>query len=127
MKNSEFSDLVGLTLRAVTGAVGEDVMEFIEAVEGGRRFRLHHYQSCCENVSIEDIAGDLQDLVGSPILFAEESTSTENPADIVVPEYQDSFTWTFYRIGTVKGTVVVRWYGSSNGYYGESVDFQEAA
>jgi hypothetical protein len=77
-------------------------------------------------VSIEDICGDLQDLVGSTITQAEESMSDENPEGLKVPEYQDSFTWTFYRFATAKGSVVIRWYGESNGYYSESVSFEKA-
>jgi hypothetical protein len=116
-----FEDLRGCTLESVVGAVGDDVLIFTLA--DGRKFQLYHSQSCCESVNIEDITGDLSDLVGE-VLFAEESTSSENPDDVKL-EYQDSFTWTFYRIGTIKGTVVVRWYGESNGYYSESVDFCE--
>lgn len=81
-----------------------------------------HWQDCCESVTIEDIVGDLEDLVGEPILLAEEATSDENP-DGVTKEYQDSFTWTFYKFATRKGYVDIRWYGESNGCYSESVDF----
>lgn len=120
-KLQKFSDLAGVTLVKVENK-GDESLELTAA--DGRSFSLYHSQDCCESVSIEDIAGDLNDLIGSPIVFAEESTSSENPPDIK-KDYQDSFTWTFYRLGTVKGTVVVRWYGESNGYYSESVDFVE--
>lgn len=91
----------------------------------GETYRLFHYQGCCESVTIEDINGDLNDLVGSPITQAEESTSHTNPTDHAAPEYQDSFTWTFYKLATKKGYVTIRWYGESNGYYSESVDFEK--
>ena len=81
---------------------------------------MWHNQDCCESVSIEDICGDVKDLIGSPIILAEESTNSE---DHPREDYEDSYTWTFYRLQAAKGgLVVIRWYGSSNGYYGESVD-----
>jgi len=43
--------------------------------------------------------------------------------DSAIESQDESCTWTFYRINTIKGTVVIRWYGSSNGYYSESVSF----
>jgi hypothetical protein len=76
-------------------------------------------------VTVEDIVGDLGDLIGEPILIAEEVTSNENPEG-VTKEYQDSFTWTFYKFATRKGYVDIRWYGESNGCYSEGVDFEEA-
>ncbi len=55
-------------------------------------------------------------------MIAEEASSCENPPN-VTPDYQDSFTWTFYKMSTIKGSVTIRWYGESNGYYSEEVSF----
>jgi hypothetical protein len=101
----------------------KDYDEIIFHVDNGEKYIMYHSQDCCESVTIDDIEGDLDDLIGSPILQAEESTSDENPNG-VVKQYQDSFTWTFYKLATVKGYVTIRWYGSSNGYYSESVYFE---
>jgi hypothetical protein len=91
---------------------------------------MEHRQDCCESVSIEDICGDLQDLIGSEIVDAYESTNEDaKPAGYISPvsDYtDDSETWTFYRIATAKGTVTIRWYGTSNGYYSVGVDFFRA-
>jgi len=121
----DFSALVGKTLASVQGAVGDEEMTF--ACTDGSEYRLYHSQDCCESVNVEDIIGDVADIIGSPILKAEEATSSENPPDAKKEtiEYQDSFTWSFYKIDTIKGGVTIRWYGSSNGYYGETADFVE--
>lgn len=118
---AELKDLIGKTLTKVE-QVGEDVIVFITSE--GKRYWLYHSQDCCESVTVEDIVGDLADLVGEPILVAEEATSDKNP-DGVTKKYQDSFTWTFYKFATRKGYVDIRWYGESNGCYSESVDFKE--
>ena len=120
---AELKELLGKTLVSATGKVGGE--EIIFVTTEGKQYRMWHSQDCCESVLVEDICGELGDLVGSPILQAEESSnSKENPPG-VTPQYQDSYTWTFYRMGTAKGGVVIRWYGESNGYYSESVDFDE--
>lgn len=118
----EFKELVGKTLTKVE-QVNSD--ELIFTVDDGNKYKLYHSQDCCECVEIEDICGELEDLVGSPILVAEEviHDQDENPEGVEIPDYQDSFTWTFYKIDTAKGGVTIRWYGESNGYYSETVDF----
>lgn len=118
-----YEQLIGNTLKSVTGRVGGD--EIVLETEEGKRYRFYHSQDCCECVTVEDICGDLNDLIGSPLIVAEETISNENPPGLPAPEFQDSFTWTFYRFATAKGFVTIRWYGSSNGYYSESVDFAE--
>ena len=87
------------------------------------QFVFYHEQDCCESVYIESIIGDLQDLVGVPLLMAEEVNNSENDLP-KKNEYDDSYTWTFYKFATIKGYVDVRWYGESNGYYSESVHFK---
>lgn len=120
---AKFSDLIGKVLTKIEGAVGDDSMKFW--CSDGTQYHMYHYQDCCEGVSIEDICGDLSDLTGSPILVAEESTSHDNPEGVGDMGYQDSFTWTFYKLDTARGGVTIRWYGTSNGYYSERVDFDE--
>jgi hypothetical protein len=118
---AEFNILLGKTLKSVENNKNETI-EFI--CDDGSSYRQYHSQDCCESVQVEDIIGDLGDLIGSPILLAEETTSDKNPEGIE-KQYQDSFTWTFYKLSTIKGSVTIRWYGDSNGCYSESVDFVE--
>ena len=115
MKN--FEELKGKILNKIEN---KDNAELIFTLDNGEEYVLYHSQDCCESVSIEDIEGDLQDLVGTPILQADESTNSEDKLD---KEIYDSFTWTFYKLATIKGYVTIRWLGESNGYYSESVIF----
>lgn len=133
----EFSTLQGKILSKVE-QIGDDVIRF--ECEDGQVYQLYHSQDCCESVVIDDISGDLADLVGTPILLAEEATSSDDPPEVVArkeaekakdPEnyydyHEESQTWTFYKLRTIKGSVDIRWHGSSNGYYSESVYFAAA-
>ena len=114
---SPLEELLGKTMRSVTRN-GDETIDF-ECVDG-TRWQMYYSQDCCANCSIEDVIGDLEDLVGSPIVIADESTNRDNPRE---SEYAESFTWTFYRLATAKGYVTVRWFGTSNGYYSESASF----
>lgn len=121
---AKFEVLKGQTLTNVD--VRDDEIFF--HTKEGNEYRMYHSQDCCESVAIEDVVGDWKDLIGNPILLAEEATDTENPKTEKYGDYEytdESSTWTFYKLATVKGYVDIRWYGSSNGYYSESVSFQD--
>lgn len=137
------SELVGRVLTEVEVVRDGNDDQIIFKCEDRTSYRMYHYQDCCESVFIEDICGDVNDLVGTPILVAEESTNRDpifnGPhGDTLLkakflqgsklpekPQYvPESETWTFYKFRTIKGSVDIRWHGSSNGYYGESVNFE---
>jgi hypothetical protein len=116
----KLQSLIGVTLTRVTN---DGNAALVMVTDQGAEFRFYHDQDCCEEVTIDDICGDLGDLVGSPILLAQERVSSERPEYVPKPEYEsDSETWTFYEFATIKGSVTVRWFGMSNGYYSENVD-----
>lgn len=118
------SELLGKTITHISGAEeGSD--EMIITISDGRVYKYYHRQACCESVSINDICGDIKDLLGSPLTMAEEITHEQfNPPEVKIQEFQDSFTWTFYKFATIKGYVTIRWYGASNGYYSEKVSLE---
>ena len=111
----DFCELKGKTFSRVEREGDSVVFENDEII-----YTLKHDQDCCERVEIEDICGDLDCLVGAKILLAEEATNREKPKD----RYDESYTWTFYKLSTIKGDVTIRFYGSSNGWYGESASLR---
>lgn len=113
----EIGELVGKTFDSVTKGSGSDSDSLIFSNKGERLYQIGHVQDCCESVTITDVAGELKWLENSPILISDARTG-----DTEEGEYGDITRWTFYTFSTSKGTVVVRWDGSSNGYYGVGVD-----
>jgi hypothetical protein len=113
-----FKELLGHSMSSVQQV--RDA-ELVFTRRDGRAFKFHYEPDCCATCYIEDVCGDLADLVGSPLVEAVHVSNYTREA----PPNADSYTWTFYRFSTVKGTVTVRWLGESNGYYSESVSFDE--
>lgn len=110
---AQVTDLIGKTLSHIKA----DTAEITFTTTDDLKYLMYHERDCCECVTIEEIAGDLSNLVGEPIVIAEEAVSDGEPMDF------GSSTWTFYKLATIKGYVDIRWYGESNGYYCESVNF----
>ena len=99
----------------------------LKTTQGDWIFSSVHEQDCCEDVHIDEVIGDWNDLIGTPIFLAEVVSNWEDPRaaknedDDDYWSLPDSLTWTFYKLSTMKGSVTIRWYGTSNGYYSEEV------
>jgi len=134
----DIKELEGKTITEIKGLeTGNDEVVFVTS--DGNEYKMYHLQDCCEGVSIDDVCGDLEDLLNTPILKAEEVSNEQFEKDFFskFTEVSDwgtkqdkdgnsepeSCTWTFYKLATIKGYVDIRWYGESNGYYSEGVSF----
>ena len=120
----DFDILKGLIITSING-LEDDSTEVIFTTSDGRRFEMSHSQDCCERVSIEDVCGDVNDILNSTILLAEKETSEEDPIEVNKEYHDDLYCWTFYKLATINGYVDIKWYGESNGYYSVGVDFNE--
>lgn len=137
----EMKDLEGLVFTNIEqSTVIDDELRFV--TDTGDVYKMYHAKDCCENVILEEIIGDLEDLIDTPILKATESSDSDRSTaemnvldgeeyvmmklstfnDDAQNQHAESQTWTFYSFRTIKGSVTLRWYGTSNGYYSESVD-----
>ena len=123
MTDADIKDLIGKTLVDISINDEKDEIRFTD--DTGKSWRMYHSQDCCETVKIEEIIGEIKDLIGSTIIEAEVVThKNETPPEVNTPEYPDCYTWTFYKLGTQKGFVTLRWLGESNGWYSEEVSFE---
>lgn len=84
-------------------------------------YNFYHSQDCCEDFWLDDIIGDLEDLIGDIILKADEKKNSDDITPTKDKSLDDSWTWTFYTIATRSGYVDLRFIGTSNGYYSEGV------
>ena len=115
--------LVGKTLTSVTGLENGSERVMFRCSDGAL-YEMTHDQRCCEDVEVSDIVGDPSDMRGV-VFDAREETS----GDLETLTDQDlsttaSWTWTFYVIQTEYGAVTIRWLGTSNGCYSETVEFR---
>ncbi len=94
-----------------------DENNVIKFIINGEEYYMYHQQDCCESVEIEEIIGDMDDLIGEPLTMSEKVTQKGKEDD------WGTSTWTFYKFATIKGYVTLRWLGESNGYYSEAVWF----
>lgn len=117
-----FTNVIGKTLKDVKitrytpGKNESDEIHFF--FTDNTEYKMYHEHDCSESVEIEDITGNIEDLIGSPLSVAEEVTARDSAAS-------ESGSWTFYKFATTKGYVDIRWYGSSNGYYSEVAQFRQ--
>lgn len=124
--SERLKNIVGQTVVEITGLVeGSD--RFCLITREGNKLVLWYEPDCCASCSINQIDGDPLDLLGLPLLMAEEVTGeslgfdeSKDDKGEDADRYNDSYTWTFYKFATTAGYVTVRWFGSSNGYYSES-------
>ena len=118
-------DLLGKTLTSINithDSEGNDTIIF--ECDDGEKYVMYHDQECGENVYIEDICGNLAELIGYPLTMAEDiSNEFDDPEKDHANDWGNCHTWTWYKLANRKGYVTIRWYGESNGYYSEDVDF----
>jgi|SRR6266404_374644 len=112
-----YDNMIGRTFTSIKGAkIYSDNLTFIAT--DGSEFNFYDGEAGLGNnvsVYIDDICGDITNLIGRPILQT-ECISNKNSDE----------TWTFYKFSTVKGTVTIKWRGTSNGYYSEEVSYSES-
>ena len=100
----DISILKGKTLTKIDGDKDSDELYF--HTDSGECYKMYHEQDCCESVILEDVCGELEWLIGEPILVAEERSSGEHSDDPMCGR-DESFTWTFYELATIKGAVTL--------------------
>ena len=98
--------ILGKTVVQTEGTEGDEEMSLL--FEDGTALVMAHYHTCCEDIRVEEVIGDVEDLVGNPLLMAESVSEND---------------WTFYKFATIKGSVTVRWLcDPGSGYYGDEPD-----
>lgn len=114
LPNTTIDVLIGQTLSKVD--VQDNELTFY--VDNKPAFWSYHMQDCCESVTLMNTMGNIDDIVGTPIISV-----CQEIFDGPEPEDADHYTWTAQTIETEKGSVRFEWLGESNGYYSEDVHF----
>ncbi len=139
----DIESFVGKIIKKISLTSVNTIDDYIDPTElniidfEGEEYLMYHQQECCESVYLADIVGDITDIIGHPILRAEKVTSSkyknrfedneeilpypQNVPQVEIRDDNSVWTWTFYKLSTIRGSVTLRWIGLSNGYYSEDV------
>lgn len=127
LSNSPFMELEGKTITKIEG-LEKWSYEVTFYCSDGSVFKMYPADDSflygnAIDISIEEITGDIDCLIGSPVLKAEVRRSEKKGGHVKGNRWDDPEVWTFYTLATVKGYVDIRWYGTHNGYYSAEVSF----
>ena len=116
---SKFSELLGKKILKIEG-MKKDSDAIYFHTECGKKYKMYHDKDgFWPDVLVEDVCGNINNLLNTPILMAEKSRN-ENGSD-----EEPTQVWTFYKLATIKGFVDIRWFGEDDGYYSLEVDFEQ--
>lgn len=117
-------EIVGKVLTGVEG-LEVDSEKVVLYFSDNTQMVFEHYQDCCEQVYLLDYICDVDLSKPSVVLQAEERESKDISCPVTgLGKDDESNTWTFYSINTSTGEIFMRWYGTSNGYYSEAVNYK---
>ena len=125
--NSSLEQLIGKTITKIEG-LEVDSYEVTFHCSDGSVFKMYPDDDSflcgnCIDIAIEEVSGDVECLIGTEIVKAEERRSEKKVGHMGGNRWDDPEVWTFYTLATVKGYVDIRWYGTHNGYYSAEVSF----
>lgn len=104
--------LLGQNIIRLEGAYqGSELVIF--HLESGLRVRMCVQKDWGSSIYLEDVAGDIEDLIGV-VTLSEAVVDFSKTRD-------GKLAWTFYRLATKAGMVVFRWYGEAGPYYSVEV------
>lgn len=119
-RDANWFELKGKIITSIS-RTGEEI-----ETSDGKKYRLVHHQSCCENVEHHCTIGSPSEITGRVITLAEEDIKNEDPEWVENKHgLGNSFTWSMYALQANKTRVEFWFLGESNGYYGEEMSFEE--
>lgn len=114
MSPANFAEFKNKVIKNISGLEKGSQEVYFEC-EDGTKYFLYHYQVCSEKVYIEEIAGNINDIIGCKI----------NIADVVTSGNSNIFLQTFFTLSSDKGSLIFRWIGESVGSVLVDVSFNE--
>jgi hypothetical protein len=115
----EISELVGQAIDRVEYP-GHEVICLLHCTRG--MYAFVHHQDCCESVGLQGKTG-MDAILGKSITAASITRDHDLPPGM---NEMESFTNTKVRLTAGEHTAELWFLGESNGYYSESVHFEEA-